>query len=613
MVSPETHEENMEESIKQDIPQETPERKEEKTPSKPKDFSKEEYTEEDLKNRLKDIKDVEEFRKAMEEIIGNMEKKFLNINSKHFIDIKWYDWQANLEDDSSNYSIFEEKWIEILNRINEIMNEISVWNAELNLLAEFDKVAKELKTLQEQTNKNIKEDMDDWKLSHKEFIEASSFNEYYKNFWKALFDLHNISQKKFLETTKKMDLYDLIGGIFSIEDWAWAINDWFKEIKNRLKWRNLFKVIDELTQKENYNRKKDWTADTLDAIVINGLCGNWLINDLNNYLWTYEWADRIKQKIKRNLFLWWEIDLTWEGDLWKKFLDKFITNFEEIKKAPNLQDIAIKLETNKEIVRKLPNEKEKVRTEQPEIMRSKKANAVEIYDCDDLEWSWEGFFRDNINSYLSKGYKVITNESIKTEDIYTEVLENNNWDRITFALLKNKDEEFDTKDESYKRGLELLKDKWYNLIALRWHCYNTWWMVDVLAEQWVLKKWTILIDGWCWNAKNLSDYVSSWVESYVFSYRSTWKWDITEALFKQILKEKNTWWNLWTLLTSIDNLSKQYSHIKTMDKPDSYYNRYMFLKYWENDEIPDNEEYEAENNEPENIWDSDSSNDLASN
>jgi hypothetical protein len=36
-------------------------------------------------------------------------------------------------------------------------------------------------------------------------------------------------------------------------------------------------------------------------------------------------------------------------------------------------------------VRKLPNEKEKVRTEQPEIMRSKKANAVEIYDCDDLE------------------------------------------------------------------------------------------------------------------------------------------------------------------------------------------------------------------------------------
>jgi hypothetical protein len=50
-----------------------------------------------------------------------------------------------------------------------------------------------------------------------------------------------------------------------------------------------------------------------------------------------------------------------------------------------------------------------------------------------------------------------------------------------------------------------------------------------------------------------------------------------------------------------------------MDKPDSYYNRYMFLKYWENDEIPDNEEYEAENNEPENIWDSDSSNDLASN
>jgi len=219
MVSPETHEENMEESIKQDIPQETPERKEEKTPSKPKDFSKEEYTEEDLKNRLKDIKDVEEFRKAMEEIIGNMEKKFLNINSKHFIDIKWYDWQANLEDDSSNYSIFEEKWIEILNRINEIMNEISVWNAELNLLAEFDKVAKELKTLQEQTNKNIKEDMDDWKLSHKEFIEASSFNEYYKNFWKALFDLHNISQKKFLETTKKMDLYDLIGGIFSIEDW----------------------------------------------------------------------------------------------------------------------------------------------------------------------------------------------------------------------------------------------------------------------------------------------------------------------------------------------------------------------------------------------------------
>jgi hypothetical protein len=133
----------------------------------------------------------------MEEIIGNMEKKFLNINSKNFIDIKWYDWQANLEDDSSNYSIFEEKWIEILNRINEIMNEISVWNAELNLLAEFDKVAKELKTLQEQTNKNIKEDMDDWKLSHKEFIEASSFNEYYKNFWKALFRLHNISQKNF--------------------------------------------------------------------------------------------------------------------------------------------------------------------------------------------------------------------------------------------------------------------------------------------------------------------------------------------------------------------------------------------------------------------------------
>ena len=40
---------------------------------KSKDFTKEEYTEEDLKKRLKDVKDIGEFKKALEEIVWNME------------------------------------------------------------------------------------------------------------------------------------------------------------------------------------------------------------------------------------------------------------------------------------------------------------------------------------------------------------------------------------------------------------------------------------------------------------------------------------------------------------------------------------------------------------
>ena len=552
---------------------------------KSKDFTKEEYTEEDLKKRLKDVKDIGEFKKALEEIVWNMESQFLNISKKYFISLNGYDWSANLDDDWIYYSIFEKKWMELLNKIKAIMDEISVWNAELNLLAEFDKVSSELQKLQSQTDKNIQEDMADWMISNKDFVEATSMIANFESWWRALFDTHNLWGKKYAEALNKLDIPNLLGNVFRIEEWAWAFNDGYEEIKKRLNGRSLFQVIDELTQWESYNREKDWTADVIEGISIKGLFYNWKIDDLNNYLSSYKDADRIKQKIKRSLrmaSLWMES----QDLLWDDFLEAFLAHYSEIKKAPELSDVVQEFESINPTVKEFPKMKEDLYLKQPDILKEKKTKALVLYDSDTLWWSWQEFFGRNINKYKTNGFLSNAKEIVETEDIKIVETKKSNWDLITFGLLKEKDSK--KRDESYARGIKQLKDRWYNLITLRWHCYNTSEMVPNLVEQWMLKEWTILIDGWCWNAKWLRSYVEEWVKSYVFSYKNTWKWFTTEAVFDQILKEKEKWWNLWSLLASIDALSNQKSavcnRIKTMDKPGTEYNMYMFSKYGKENE-----------------------------
>ena len=547
-----------------------------------------EYTEEELKNRLKDIKDIEEFKKAISEIIGSMESQFFTLMQKYDEDAYQmypYEWIASIGDEwgPDEMSIFEKKWLEIYEKVQAVLKDVEEWNAEANLLTFFDQIGSELFNLQNYAKTTYEEDMKDWVTSNKEFVTMGWLSNYYSTWWEILFSDHNYDMKEFKEKMKTKPMSSLIWEVFSITSWAWAFNDWLAEIKRRLNWKNLFQEIEDLTSDEAHDREKDWTADTLEWKAITWLLKNGKIEDFDNYLKTYKDAERIKANIKKylrnSMVDWMQSFLPWYEDGEEEdFLWIFLAHFEEVKKTSMLWDIARELEQTSPIVREFSKMEKEIHTKELDIIKEWKINWLLLFDKDFLAWSWAEYYQPNINKYKALGYKQV--ETQNTEDMSLVTLKKWN-DRLTFVLLK---ESSDSKRvESYERALNQIKDNGYNLIALRWHCYDTEEMAPILWKKWIVKEWSILIDGWCWNSKQLEKYVNAWVTCPIFSYTDTWKWATTEALFDLIIKEKDKWGNLGTLLETVQNASNQKSpklqRLKTMNMPDSVHSLYALSKW----------------------------------
>ena len=551
------------------------------------------YTEEELKNRLKEIKDINELKKVLEEIVWSMESKFRELTKKYDKDKRvWfpYDWRGDLDDDLSEeyVSVFEKKWISILQKAQDIMDQIEEWNAEANLLTLMEQSSTELFQLQKNTEDLYKKDIADWALSMKDFIQMRGLSSNYDIWWSDLFNLHNKNINKFKETISKKQMSALIWEVFSISEWAWAFNDWYKEIRRRLNWKSIFQEIDDIAA-NGHDREIDWTADVIEMKAIRGLFKNGKISDFDKDLISYKDAERIKQKIRKELRMS-VIEGLWTGLDMRSFLSDVLTHFSDVKASPILWDIATELENTNPIIKEFDHMREELHTQEIDIMKEWRVNWLILFDNDKLEWSWASFFEPNINKYKSLWYTEKKDECRETPDMKMVTLENskNKKDKITLVLLKEQDSK--SMKKSYERAISELKDNWYNLFALRGHCFNTGKMASLLWESGMVNQWSLFIDWGCWNSWSISSYMQAWINCPMFTYTNTWKWETTEALFDLIIREKNSWWNLGTLLSSVAKASNQkaekYQHLKTMNMPDSPYSLYAIsrLNEWGNGE-----------------------------
>ena len=568
-----------------------------------------EFSETELAQRLKDIKDINELKKALNEIIGSMESQIIKITKELNKDNneKWrwaYNWIAEIEDDYwDTYSIFEKKWLEIIDKAKDILAQIEQWNAEVNLLTFLQQSSAELFQVQNEAENQIRNDIKDWNISYKDFISKTSIEYNYEKWWSLMFSYHN-NPTKFKEYLKSKSNADLIWSLFSIKEWAWAFNDWYTELKRRLNWKNLFTEIDDIAANW-HDRELDWTTDIIEKKAVRGMLRNGKINDLNNYLSTYKDSERIINDIRKELrhsimdSIWIWLDET-------AYIWDFLKHFNEVKKSSMLWDLAREIEKSNPVVQKFEELEKNIHNQQLDILKDKKVNALILFDNDDLAWSWKEYFKPNIAKFKSQWYKEV--ERTNTEDLEKVVLKK--WDdKITLWRLKcDKDDNL----ESYDKAISSLKDNNYNLFALRWHCYNTSEIAPRLWENWMLKEWSILIDWWCWIANShLDEYIKWWITCPIFSYTNTWKWETTEALFNIILKEKDKWWNLWTLLNSVKQAMKSNSPVlkwmSTMNMPDSPYTLFSLANYKSNKTLADNWETDDDTSDQTRYFPIDSS------
>ena len=564
----------------------------------------------EILDRLKDIKDIDSLKTALEEILWNMESQFLEavkwkIKDPKALDaLDAYDWYANLED-SAKMSVFEQKWLDLLAQAEQIITDVEMWTAEAKLLDNlFQQMSSELADFQHQTQKDVIEDLKDWMLSNKQFIEAYDLDWMLNKWWEKLFNEHNANTWKFKETVAKMPMTSLIWEVFSIDYWAWAFNDWYAEIKRRLNWKNLFQEIDNITSQES---EEDRARDLLKRKTMRALLKSWKIDDLDKYLSSYKWTPEIKQRLKKTIQIsnLWFANMPWTFPWEEEFLWDFVTHFEDVKKTASLWDIARDLEENNPIVEQFKPKKEEIYKQVPDVYQEGVMKAAFIFGNDKLAWAWIESFEKNIAKYKGAPFLFTEKdwEEYEDDDVrYITLKRKNSDDRITFALLKqvppeNDETDEDLRPESYNRGLSKIKDKWFNTFSLRCHCYNTNVMASTLADLGMTDKWSILIDGWCWNAKVIWDYVSQGLNCHMFSYTDTWKWATTEALFDHILKWKDKKTNIWELVSSIKAESKKNPALnwanKTMAMPGSEPYLYAQIKYWENPDLASiNDEYD---------------------
>ena len=531
-----------------------------------------EFSEAEITQRLKDIKDIKELKKALEEIIWSMESQIIEITTKvtGVPNIYGYDWYGDLDDSMDDVSVFEAKWNEILQKANELLQEIENWNAEVNLLSFLQQSGSELFKLQNTTLEHLNVDLKDWNISYKDFSTQDNLIVRYAIWWDQLYSVHG-NPAKFKEIIKSSTTTDLIWEVFSISEWAWAFNDWYAEIQRRLNWKNLFDELDDIAS-DWHDRNLDWTVDTAENIAVRWMLRYGKIDDLNKYISSYKDSQRILDNIRSQLrdsyiqSLWWWIATD-------SYLLDFLSHFKKIKESPILWDLAKELEEKNPVVNKFDKLESEVHNQQLDIFKDWKANALILFDDDDLEWSWKEYFKPNIAKFKWQWYRQV--ERTNDSDMEKVVLQK--WDdKITLCWIKNVETEEFGADQPYDKVLAKLQDNWYNLIALRWHCYNTKEMASALWTLWMVGEWDILIDWWCSNALKVDSYINDWVDWAIFAYTNTWKWRTTEALFDLIMKEKNKWWgNLWTLLNSVNEATKSNNAnlkwLKTMNMPDSPY------------------------------------------
>ena len=91
--------------------------------------------------------------------------------------IRSYEWIWNLDDEywDEELSLFEKKWIDIMNKAKNLLAQIEEWNAEVNLLTFLQQASSELYQTQNKAEEDLRTDMKDGKLTYNDVRNTDLF------------------------------------------------------------------------------------------------------------------------------------------------------------------------------------------------------------------------------------------------------------------------------------------------------------------------------------------------------------------------------------------------------------------------------------------------------
>lgn len=485
---------------------------------------------------------------------------------------------------SDPITIFEQKWVELLQRAKNIEENNRVLKASVELTSwalqpdnqnyldrekEFQDakewISNELYNTYLDAIKDVNEDIkEDWILNHINNIDFSwmlrvrQFN--YIKIWKEIFEKkEKMTDIEFDKYIKWFNDIDLFWWTFNIDEWSWAFEYCYGEVKRRIWNKNLFSVIDSFDLGVN-------EKDILKLSCIGGLISRKKIDDLKSYLTGYPNHDNLINTLR---------SLIKKNDRLKMW---FLISFEELKGIELLKPIIEDLEHDPKIGKIL--ESKWLPFENVDIFNSREINALMLYD-NEWHWGWSSFFGAELEKYKSKNFVVEKKES--TIDYEKVVLKK--WKHKIVMLKINCSAARGIQDSSKKFVGALNNVLWklwsenFNLFALRWHCYTTEHMAKALWNYNMVWEWDILIDGWCYNAKKIPSYHKDWLKWLLFGYIWQWRWACTDDFLNRLITAVDSWGTLDDVLSYYNNYKWNESttawyFASKVSRPDSIYNRY---------------------------------------
>lgn len=534
-------------------------------------------TKEDIKYFMDKSKNSQELYENAIKVLENLERNFKR-TLRSVLDDEDDLVRNSIRDSSFNLildtedpvTLFEKKWKELLERAEQIEENLRLQNSASQIIWEWDlnaiwideneknKLIEELFQTRDDAIQDFKEDLADWFLDNENNISRRRLLSQWRQKWKHLFYLKETDKKAFEEEVNNMNLIQLTFYTFNIEKWSWAFAYCYWKLKENLWKKNLFDFIDE------QNNSWGQTSEILKYSAFKMLFQRRKTSDLSNMIDWYSWnKEDLVKYVEKNI----------KED--EKFKISFLTSIKDLEGSKYFWDIAKNLKENDPDVKRAYEAASNI--DNIDIFKYKKVNGLMIYDNEGHGW-WAAYFDADLRDYQSKGFRVAATEDNK--DYKKCILKKGN-DVLT--MLKIKELKMNDMEDSKLQSVltQVVRQEDYNLFALRWHCHNTEQAIWVLWTMNIVWEWDLIIDGWCNNANNMRSYYNSWIKWQMCAYIWEWRWNPTQSFIDNIIKYKNEWKSFSSLLWYYNSLTTDTSYdgyyAFNTERPDSVGTQYKKL------------------------------------
>lgn len=201
-----------------------------------------------------------------------------------------------------------------------------------------------------------------------------------------------------------------------------------------------------------------------------------------------------------------------------------------------------------------------------QVMQKPHMEIMCAYDDDKNGW-WFNFFHNDVKNYKTDKNYV----EIPTNDPNFKKFKHNGTGDVVSLLLTTNMWHNGNKTATRIGELKKYFPQNLDLLVFRWHNYSSRQFIQESNRNNLINESTIVFDWWCRNTWIVPDYRRIGVKSPMFTYNSTWKWDVTNFYIKELLEFRQK--SKWQDLSQID-----YSKfLQSMNQNSSIYAQYAKL------------------------------------